>query len=170
MQWARATSTGWNIGAAPLPIKIVVKAAARRPVGHSRPVEHSNPPRPLDAPLIGHYRPIEHSNPPLSIDDASSKHAPSIKHTPPKYVPEPPRPPEPLRIVGPAPSGIKEFKDERHELQQAPASYRPKKRRSAGGTLEFETNMAAFEHEDPRHHRQASSNVGYSAIKSMFRR
>lgn len=93
-----------------------------------------------------------------------------IPHMPPVWIPEPERPLEIIRPPKPAPSGIKEFKDEKHEMQQAHASYKPKKRRSAGGTLEFETNMAAFEHEDPRHHRPASANVGYSAVKSMFRR
>ena len=105
---------------------------------------------------------------------APTKFAPApvkkIPHNKLKWIPEPPRPPEPPPVIRPAPSGIKEFKDERHELQQAPASYKPKKRRSAHGSLELETNMAAFEHENPRHHRPPSANIGYSAVKSMFRR
>jgi hypothetical protein len=93
-----------------------------------------------------------------------------IPHMPPAWIPEPPRPPEPIRIAGPAPAGIKEFKDEKHEMQQAAATYKPKRKRGIGGTLEHETNMAAFEHESPHFHRPASANVGYSAVKSMFRR
>lgn len=96
-----------------------------------------------------------------------AKRFPHAKH---KWVPEPQRPPEPLQIAGPAPSGTKEFKDEKHELQQAPASYKPKKRRAANGSLDLETNMAAFEHEDRLNSRPTSANIGHSAVKSMFRR
>ena len=103
---------------------------------------------------------IKFAPPPLKI----------VEHDPPKWIPEPVRPPEPVHIAGPAPSSIKEFKDEKHEMQQAPATYKPKKRQSAHGSLEHETNMAAFEHESPHFHRPPSANVGYSAVKSMFRR
>lgn len=168
MQWARATPSGWNIGAAPKPIKFVLKVAPAPEIKHYRPPYVADPPRPEHAPPFKelktpHYRPRNHSAAPRPQD------APLIEHAPLRYVPEPAREPEPPRIAAPAPSGIKEFKDEGRELQQAHATYKPKRQRGAGGTLEFETNMAAFEHENPRH-RQATANVGYSAVKSMFRR
>lgn len=137
-----------RLAPAPRPIKPVVEAA----------------PTPRQRRL---FVPIPRPKPPPATEKpAAVAKAPRTARPRPSRLFVPPAPKEEPRpvFVAPAPAPSV-YPGAKGELQQSPI---------LTGDLEngigYETNMAAFEAQDPRGNRPSRANVGYASMKGMFRR